>query len=332
MQQAQLPAVPKLAIFCAGAFGITTGLRQPQNADTRVTYIDTSEANLTSDIDDAKCYRIPMPPEADGRVVRGGGGQDRRRTAKAAMPHIAPILERFVPGAFNLLVFSCSGASGSVICSLLARQLSAADHSFLLLCVGETTTTKYLTNTRDTWKGLENMALSTGRPFVMSYHHNRQGVPQSAVDQDVDFVIEAVTALTCQFNKDLDASDIHNALNFNNVTSVPPQLATISISDNRKTAAAVMEPITQLSLYCDRDEASVIGTPHYSKFGYPQEPLVSAFDQLHFIVNTISVDEISKDLREAETVQQQAHGNYRKRAALVNVRDDEVTADGLVLS
>ncbi|MNF25405.1 hypothetical protein D3C87_1104900 [compost metagenome] len=332
MQQVQSTEAPKLAIFCAGAFGITTGLRQPQNADTRITYIDTSEANLTSDIDAGKCYRIPMPPDADGRVVRGGGGQDRRRTAKAAMPHIAPILERFVPGAFNLLVFSCSGASGSVICSLLARQLSAADHSFLMVCVGETTTPKYLTNTRDTWKGLENMALSTKRPFVMSYHHNHAGVPQSAVDKDVDFVIEAVRALTCQFNKDLDASDIHNALNFNNVTSVPPQLATIAITDNRKAALAVMEPITTLSLFCNREEAGVVGTPHYSKIGYPQEPLISAFDQLHFVVNTISVDEINKQLRERDTEQKQAHGNYRSRAALVDVHGDNVTEEGLVIS
>jgi hypothetical protein len=332
MQQQQVPAIPKLAIYCAGAFGITTGTRQNVNGDTKMYYIDTSDANLTNELPAEKCYRIPMPPSADSRVVRGGGGQDRRRTAKAALPHIAPILDRFVPGEFNLLVFSCSGASGSVIGSLLARALAQQDQTVLILTVGDFATPKYLTNTSDTWKGLENFSLNLNRPFVMSYHQNQPGSSHTPVNEDVDFVIEAIMALTTQFNKDLDGSDIHNALNFNNVTSVPAQLATITITDNRKAALAVPEPITTLSLFVDREDYSVIGTPHYTKAGYPQEPLVAAFDQLHFIVNTISVDDINRQLRERETEQQQTHGNYRKRAALVNSRDDEMTDDGLVVS
>jgi hypothetical protein len=324
-------AVPKLAIYCAGAFGINTGTRQHLNSDTRICYIDTSEANLTSNLPAEKCYRIPMPA-AEGMVQRGGGGQDRRRVAKAAMPHIAPILDRFPPGEFSLFVFSCSGSSGSVISSLLARAAAQKDHTVLLLCVGETTTPRYLQNTSDTWKGLENFALNMQRPFVMSYHQNQPGESHIPVDDDVDFVIQAVTALTTQYNKDLDGSDIHNALNFNNVTSIPPQLATITITDNRKAALAVPEPISILSLFASREEYSVIGTPHYTKAGYPQEPLVSPFDQLHFVVNTISVDDVNKQLNERKSEQQQTHGNYRKRAALVSTRDDDMTEDGLVVS
>lgn len=329
---AQKGGVPKLAIYCAGAFGINTGTRQNLNSDTRICYIDTSDANLTNSLPEEKCYRIPMPPAEEGMVQRGGGGQDRKRVAKAAMPHIAPILDRFPLGEFNLFIFSCSGSSGSVICSLLARAAAQKDHTLLLLCVGETTTPRYLQNTSDTWKGLENFALNMNRPFVMSYHQNLPGMSHIPVDDDVDFVIEAIAALTTQYNRDLDGSDIHNALNFNNVTAVPPQLATITITDNRKAALAVPEPISILSLFTSREEYSVIGTPHYTKAGYPQEPLVSAFDQLHFIVNTISVDDVNKQLNERKTEQQQTHGNYRKRTALVNTRDDNMTEDGLVVS
>ncbi|ARV77202.1 tubulin PhuZ [Pseudomonas phage Noxifer] len=330
--QTQKTGVPKLAIYCAGAFGIKTGTRTPNdNADTRISYIDTSEANLTTSIDEKKVYRIPMPAE-EGQSQRGGAGQDRRRATKAALPHIKPILDTFVPGEFNILVASSSGASGSSVMALLAREMIRRDQSFMIITVGELSTPKYLVNTKDSWASLENISLSLKRPIVMAYFENGPGILPSAVDQDVQFVIEAVQALTTQFNEDLDESDIYNWLNYNNVTSVGPQLSTVTITDNAKAAGAVLEPIATLSLFSDRDAYRVVGTPHYIKAGYPREPLICAHDELHFVINSISVDEISKRLKETETTQRQTHGNYRQRAALVNTRDDDTIDDCIVVS
>lgn len=328
---AQVAESPKLAIYGFGAFGIKTCSRTPTQTNTRISYVDTSEANLTKDFDAAKCYRIPVPPK-EGERERGGAGQDRRRIAAAALPHIGKILEKFVPGEFNVLIFSCSGGSGSVVGPLVARELEKRGETVFIITVGELSTTKYLTNTRDTWKTMENISINLGKPLVMSYFENAPGVPPSAIDQDVQFVIEALTALATQHNEDLDGSDLYNWINFNNVTSVQPQLACATITDNRKAANAVLEPITTLSLFANRDDYIMVGTPHYGKAGYPMEPLVAAYEELHFIINTISVDEISKRLKEAETTQQQTHAGYRRRASLVSPKDDDMIDDCIVVS
>jgi len=324
---------PKLAIYCAGAFGIKSGTRTPgRNADTRITYIDTSEANLTTDIDESKVYRIPIPAQ-NGQVQRGGAGQDRRRATQAALPHMKPLLEQFVPGEFNILIASSSGASGSSVMALLAREMIRRDQSFMIITVGELSTPKYLINTKDTFASLENLCISLKRPIVMSYFENAPGVLPSRVDEDVQFVIEAIQALTTQFNEDLDATDIHNWLNYQNVTHIPPQLSTVTIADTAKAASAVLEPITTLSLFTNRDDYRVIGTPIYTKAGYPAEPLVADHNhnELHYVINTISVDEISKRIKEVETTQKQTHGQYRQRQALTDVRDLSDDEDGFLV-
>lgn len=323
---------PKIAFICAGAFGIKSGTRIHPVASAGITFIDTSDTNLTEDFDQSKVYRIPVPVDPDARVTRGGAGQDRRRTAKYVMPHIQPILEQVGQADFYVLLFSASGGSGSVIGPLLARELLRQDQSFIAITLGEDTTTKYLQNSIDTLKSLENISLSANKPIVMSYFQNRPGVPQRVIDEEVQEVVDAVSALVCQHNADLDESDIHNLLNFNNVTSFGAQLACMTITDNRRTAMSVPEPITVVSLFANRDDYDVPGTPHYHKAGYPQEPLVANYDQLHFVVNTITVEEIQKGLDTAQVAQQQHHSTYRHRKALVNTRDDNVSDNDLVLS
>ena len=322
----------KIAFIGAGAFGISSCARIQPAAGCSVTFIDTSDANLTEGFPEEKVYRIPVPQQPGERVNRGGAGQDRRRTAAIAMPHIQPILEQVGQASCYVLVFSASGGSGSVIGPLLARELLKQDQTFICITLGEDTTTKYLQNSIDTLKSLENISLSNDKPIVMSYFQNFPGVPQRQVDAEVQEVVDSISALVCQHNEDLDESDIHNLFNFNNVTGVGAQLATLVITDNRRTAMGVPEPVATISLFTNRDDYDVPGTPHYHKAGYPQEPLLSNFDQLHFIVNTITVEEIRKGLDTAQVQQAQHHSTYRHRKALVSVRDDNVNGDDLVLS
>ncbi len=321
----------KVAFICAGAFGIKTGCAINPPAGSSVTFIDTSDANLTDGFDESKCYRIPVPM-SETRVSRGGAGQDRRRTAAITMPHIQPILERVGQADLYVLIFSAAGGSGSVIGPLLARELLRKDQTFTCVTVGEATTTKFLNNTIDTLKSLENISMSNQKPIVMSYFQNIPGVPQRTIDEEVQFVLQSLGALVCQHNIDLDLSDIHNWVNYNNILPLPPQLSALSISDDRRAAAAVSEPIATLSLFSNRDDYDVVGTPHYSKAGYPAEPLVFNADQLHFVINTIDIAGIQKELATRQTEQAQMHGAYRQRNALVNRRDDNVNGDDLVLS
>lgn len=310
----------KQRIYCAGGFGINIGTQVP-NFDN-ICYIDTSDSNRTDAIDPTKVYRI------EGL---NGAGQNLRNIYPKILPHIPTILERFEPAEFNIVIFSASGGSGRGLGPLIIRELLKAGKSVIALAVGETDTAIYLENTTNTLKSLESISLNLQRPIALAYYQNEKGVPLKVIDEEVLFCIEALLELTNQNNLELDNSDIHNWINYSNVVSLQPQLSALIITDDRKQANAVLEPIATLSLYSNRDDYAIVGNPHFSKVGYPREPLASPFEQLHFVINTIAIEEIMKALKERSTEQAQRFSNYRNRKSLVNIQDDTVTGEDMIL-
>lgn len=310
----------KQRIYCAGGFGINIGTQVAGFDD--ICYIDTSDSNRTDAIDPSKVYRI------EGL---NGAGQNLRNIYPKILPHIPQILERFEPAEFNIVIFSASGGSGRGLGPLIIRELLKSGKSVVALVVGETDTAIYLENTTNTLKSLESISLNLQRPIAMGYFQNEKGVPLKVVDEDILFSIDALLELTNQNNLELDHSDIHNWINYSNVVSLHPQLSALTITDDRKQANMVLEPIATLSLYSNRDDYAIVGNPHFSKVGYPREPLASQFDQLHFVINTITIEEIMKTLNERSTEHAQRFSNYRNRKSLVNIQDDTVTGEDMVL-
>lgn len=284
--------------------------------------MDTSSANRTEGIDPTKVYQI------EGL---NGAGQDRRKVYAAVLPHIPKILERYEPATFNIVIFSASGGSGSTIAPLLIRELLKRGETVVALSVGETDAAKYLENTTNTLKSLESIAMNLQKPIALGYFQNERGVPLKAIDEDVLFSVAALLDLTNQNNLELDSSDIHNWINYNNVCDIHPQLAALTIFDNRQQANQAMEPVSTLSLYADRDDYAIVGNPRFSKVGYPRDPLVAQYEQLHFVINTINIEEIMKTLNERSMEQSQRFSNYRNRKSLVNIQDDTVTGEDMIL-
>lgn len=310
----------KHQIYVAGGFGINIGTRIASTSE--IAYLDTSEANRTDGIDPSKCYLI------EGL---NGAGQDRRKVYAAVLPHIPKVLERFEPADFNIVVFSSSGGSGSVFGPLLVRELVKQSKTVVVITVGETDTGKYLENTINTLKSLESVSVSLGKPIATAYFQNERGIPLQSIDDDVLFSIDSLLALASQDNLDLDVSDVHNWINYNNVCGVQPQLSALSIFDNRQQANHALEPISVISLFTNRDDYAVVGNPHFSKAGYPRSPLTVQYEQLHFVINTIGIEEIMKALSERSVEQAQRFSNYRNRRPLVSAQDDTVTGEDMVL-
>src|SRR5690606_25214575 len=142
---------------------------------------------------------------------------------------------------------------------------------------------------------------------------------------------ESLLILASQENHELDVADIHNWVNYNNISGVPPQLSSLSVFDNRPSASLALEPIATLSLYKDRDDYAVVGNPHFFKAGYPRDPNTAGYDQLHFVINTIGIDEVMKRLSERSVELAQQYSKYRSRRSIVSVKDDNVTSEDMVL-
>lgn len=309
----------KRRLYACGGFGVN--LAQHFEDQFEVAYIDTSQSNRTENLDINQCY-----------FVEGldGSGQWRKLNYPVVSPLIPDIIERFPSGDFNLVLFSAAGGSGSVIGPLLIRDLLLRGETVVAVMAGADDAARTNQNTLDTLKSLETISANTEQPVVLSYHQNTAGVPRSRVDEHVTYILMALADLTSQENRELDTQDVTNWIQFQTVTSMEAQLAMLQVFDSRAEAKNVVEPISVASLYMDEDMDNPFGTPHYATKGYPRQALTAVEgQQLHFIINTAEVEDITNRIQERAVELARTHASQRQRRAIVD-QDDNHTSDGMV--
>lgn len=309
-------------IIYVGGFGHAIGRGLPGSVGVEVGYVDTSEASRDGTQAD-NVYRI--------EGLHGAGG-DRRAIVQKVLPHIKPILEKFTPGVFTIVVFSLSGGSGSTVGPLLLRELLLRGVTACAIGLGDYSTATWLKNSIDSMKSLDGISSNVGKTVALAYHENVPGVPLDVINDEVRFQLQSLIGLTNQNNQELDVADIHNWINYNNICAVRPQLTILSVSDNRQAAQKVPEPISALSLYPSRDKYVPLPGTHAFKAGYPRAQDPTQSPELHFVLNSITVQEIMAGLNEQQIKQSQNFDTRRNRQHLVNINDDNVTDEGLIFS
>lgn len=306
--------------FCGGT-GMTAGL--PFVANEGTAYIDTSDADLVEGHDTDKVF-----------LTEGtrGGGKDRKFILDKVRPQVPKFLERFPAADFNIVCFSLGGASGSTTGPLVIHDLAKKGETVVAVVVGGTESTDVLKNDTDTLKTLEGIAAATGTPIPVVYIENSSGVSFNDINEDVADAINALLVLTSQKHRRLDVMDIENWIRFNRKhPQIAPQLCQLHIFTNRQEAALVQEPISIASLYTDPSKEVSFGTPFARTVGYanPEDPDLVA-EQLHFVINTLGIEETVKGLEDLKLVSQRQQQNFRQRAAIIDP-DDERTEDGFVV-
>lgn len=90
-------------------------------------FIDTSRSNLTPEIPEEKIYILDNTD---------GSGKVRRENHAQISSSIKHILQSQQPGEFNIVVFSASGGSGSVLGPLIVSELLARGLPVVVLTAG----------------------------------------------------------------------------------------------------------------------------------------------------------------------------------------------------
>lgn len=310
----------KTRLYACGGAGVN--LAQRLDGDkVNACYIDTSQSNRTEALDQELCYFI------EGL---DGSGKNRKENYQVIAKEVDTIFSRYAPGDFNIVLFSAAGGSGSVIGPLVLKALLEQGEAAIAIVVGADDSAISVTNTINTLKSMESISVMTGMPAVMVYHENTSGVARKVIDDEVEFVLQALTELCSQDNRELDTQDLTNWVQYQKVCPVRPQLSALSIFDNRQDAAKQLEPVAVASLYADPDKDNPFGSPHYATVGYPREGVMELAEQLHFVINIPDVEETFNHLNERQTDLNRAYGAYRQRKTMVDV-DDNLTGDGLVL-
>jgi hypothetical protein len=280
-------------------------------AELAPALIDTSRSNLRGrKIDEAATY-----------LVEGldGSGKIRSENYEEINKTIKQILVQIPPGDFNLVVFSASGGSGSVVGPLLLKALNERKLPAIAIVVGTDESTIAAENTLKTIKSLELVAKNSDLPVVMSFHKNDLGGRRSETDRAVWSVISCLSILTSGENMEMDYRDLVHWVQYTKVNGGRSQLATMHVATSADHMKRITAPLSVASLYGDPDQEHLATSSDYQSVGYA-DLSGTDFDQVHFVIGVNDLQRIGQDLKA------QVSGMMEERNARIDV--DSLLEDG----
>ena len=285
------------------------------------TYIDTSRSNIK---DGMKADDIYVIPNLDG------SGKKRDENHVEINNLIKDILVKHKPQDFNVVIFSLSGGSGSVIGPLLVSELLARNIPVIAITVGTDESVLTAKNTLNSLKSLEAIAKRNGKALNFIYQHNQRGIPRGNVDSKISSYLSGMRYLFSGNNEELDSQDLINWLDFTRTTSLSPQLGLLEVySEAEHVLKNHPNPVSVASLYNDKDVHGLLVVPEYHCAGYT-DLSGSQVDQLHMVIDVKNVPQIAKNIEDTLANQREVAESRPSHGSLVNSKDN-VDESGLVL-
>lgn len=321
--------IGKMRIYGCGGAGINIAAHyanvrpEPTSAEIQVSFIDTSRSNLKSNLAENSIYVIPN---------LDGSGKVRSENHEAIANVIKDILVRHKPGDFNVVVFSLSGGSGSVIGPLILSELLARGVPAMALVVGSDESVLTANNTLKTLKTLEAIAAKNDKPVVIGYAHNERGGRRGEVDSKLQSYIGGLAYLCSRRNEELDSKDIEHWLEFNRAPTcnVPAQLALLTITpDVAEIEREFPNPVSVASLFGGRDEPGLTVVPDYHCDGYT-DLSKAGVNSLHFVIDVDTVPSLAQRVEKTLAQQREVAESRPNQTRLVG-SNDNVHSNGLVL-
>lgn len=285
----------QIRVFGCGGAGVNitshyTGKQTSAGcAEILPALIDTSRSNL-------KGRQIP---EDATYLVDGldGSGKIRAENHVEISKTIKQILVQIEPTDFNIVVFSASGGSGSVIGPLILKELGDRKIPAIAMVIGSDESVIAAENTLKTLQSLENISQNSGLPLIMSYHQNDLSDKRSNVDKSIFSAIACFSILASGENMEMDYRDLVHWIQYTKVNGGKPQLATVHIATTSDQFNKVIAPISVASLYSEPDADHLATTADYQSVGYAD--LSSAdIEQLHFLIGVNDLAQIGSAIKQ----------------------------------
>lgn len=273
--------------------------------DTKYTIVDTSKSNL--DKDQSSKSNVYLIPGVDG------SGKERRFAHAVAAEHIDQILLDNPIADFNIIIFSLSGGSGSVIGPLLLEALIKRGHSVVALVITSTASAIEAKNAHDTIGTLQNLSTKKlKKPIAISFHENSPKTNRQSVDDIIINSVKSLALLVSGANHELDKKDINKWLHFD---KIPPHLVDLIIylSDGDQKLIENVTAISIANLLPDKQVQELSLGQQYSCVGYcpmsTQEATVHKIPSMHFILTNqfladrvLNITSVVNDYKKAEEI------------------------------
>ena len=196
-----------LNIYCCGGTGVNIGKRI-NDLDFSVYFIDSSRSNIK----DLNSDYVFLVEDMDG------AGKNRKITYEKFKEFAETILIKFKPSkALNIVISSLSGGTGSVISPLITKKLIENGHSTIVIGIDSTNSAIEIENSVKTLKSYKSISNATGKPIALYYVENN--VREEADKEVLDFInVIGNILLNTQITEEFDLTDLHNFINYDNVT------------------------------------------------------------------------------------------------------------------
>lgn len=273
----------KVNIYGCGGAGIklaakfanqVANLDKKYIADINPIYVDTSLSNIHPlRLKEESCY-----------IFEGcdGSGSKRDQHAGLISSKINQVIEKFAPSSpLNIIISSASGGSGSVIGSYLASCLLATGAPTIYILIQSNESLIAMRNSIQTIRGLDNIARNQQSPLVTSMHSNDANTNNSQVDSEVLAELYALAILSSRQSPGLDTEDLRNWIQFNRVSNVEAQLASLDIVNSVDAASEVEYPVSIASLVNGTTTIGATGADYFCDGPVPHEEV----QETHFVIN-----------------------------------------------
>lgn len=283
----------KIKLWACGGLGGNVGhdfykaQKSPGFSEIDVCFIDTSLSNLRDKKIEAK----------DVYVLEGldGSGSLRKENAQQIQESIKTAVHKFQPAEFNIVVFSLSGGSGSVLGPSILKELLSKNKTAVAIIVGSEESRIKIDNTVKSLQTLDAISRKVvNKPLVISYHHNDKEHSRVDNDHEIKKTITALSVLNSGENAELDTADINHFIHVDKVTSVKEGLVSLYITNDSQ--CNVEFPISTVSLFSKREDYQDFGTPEYSCHGYPTEDVLKG-SNLFYVTSQSEINRLFNKLK-----------------------------------
>lgn len=306
----------KMRIYGAGGCGINIASsfsghpEQKFFANVQVAYVDTSRSNLKPGMKEEEIFIL----DADG------SGKVRSENYVQISDSVKKILINHPPVDFNVVVFSASGGSGSVIGPMIASNLIARKQNVVCCVVGSDESLRAAENTLNTFKTLEGISRKLNRPLVMNYNHNTRGRKRSDVDEVVKEKISFLAILASREIDELDSMDITNWLYYDKVTNVKPSLALMDVYYDSSDIPIDFHAHSIINIFRSPDDVVYKVYPEYSCDGFANLEIDGAIS-CHYAIDVKSLEGYYDAIEAAVNEMRSLHADKHSVRSIVNDAD-----------
>lgn len=330
-------------IWCCGGGGINIGTmvesyradNNPAFANFKVSYIDTSDANIaTTQRDENSVYRFKST--RPNETVNGSGGI-RRTNAELIIENVDDILLKHPAEDMNIVCFTASGASGSTVGPSLVSELLARGKFVIAMVIGDTQTNNRTKNTASTLKSLVAISQMRKSNVAIYYDENSESRSRDAVNLNMVSTFTSFLALFSGNNAELDNEDLYNWINYTRlVPGMEPELVRIEVVGASRAELDVT-PVTVATLTSassgDRTGLKEGHVPEEQFVGYlsndvPTEILNEL--PVHFMTVNDSDELLANVLKKVSRVDEVRKASQTPRMQVLS-ENENVMSNGLIL-